>query len=58
MLPAGVIDRINSETEVVHVNRTKDEIKNAPELIDHYHDQTYRDTLGGYYGHGGLGYRQ
>ena len=22
MLPAGVIDRINSETEVVHVNRT------------------------------------
>ena len=58
MLPAGVIDRINSETEVVHVNRTKDQIKNAPELVEQYQDQTYRDTLSGYYGHGGLGYRQ
>ena len=58
MLPAGVIDRINSETEVVHVNRTKDEIKNAPVLVEQYHEQTYRDTLSGYYGLGGSGYRQ
>jgi hypothetical protein len=58
MLPAGVIDRINSETEVVHVNRTKDEIKNAPELVVDFRTQTYRDTLGGYYGVGGQGYRQ
>jgi hypothetical protein len=27
MLPAGVVDRINSEDEVVHVNRTKEQIK-------------------------------
>ncbi len=58
MLPAGVVDRINSEDEVVHVNRTKEQIKNAPELIEHYHEQKYRDQLGGYYSKGGLGYPQ
>jgi hypothetical protein len=43
----------NSEDEVVHVNRTKEEIKNAPELIeDHHHEETYRDKLGVYYGRG------
>jgi len=56
MLPAGVVDRINSEDEVVHVNRTKEQIKNAPELVDHYHEQMYRDELGVYYGRGGRGY--
>jgi hypothetical protein len=58
MLPAGVVDRINSDTEVVHVNRTKDEIKNAPELVELYDEQNYRDSLGGYYGTGGRGYRE
>jgi hypothetical protein len=56
MLPAGVVDRINSEDEVVHVNRTKEQIKNAPELVERYHEQTYRDELGAYYGQGGRGY--
>ena len=32
MLPAGVIDRIDEEDERVYVNRTKEQIKNAPEL--------------------------
>ena len=59
MLPAGVVNRINSEDEVVHVNRTKEEIKNAPELVEgQYHEQTYRDELGVYYGRGGRGYRE
>ena len=59
MLPAGVVDRINSESEVVHVNRTKEEIKNAPEFHeDRYHEQTYRDELGVYYSQGGRGYRE
>lgn len=59
MLPAGVVARINSENEVVHVNRTKEEIKNAPEFDeDRYQEQTYREELGGYYGFGGRGYRQ
>jgi hypothetical protein len=59
MLPAGVVDRINSEDEVVHVNRTKEQIKNAPELVEgHHHEQTYRDELGVYYSQGGRGYRE
>ena len=30
MLPAGVLSRVDLDTETVFVNRTKDEIKNAP----------------------------
>jgi hypothetical protein len=57
MLPAGVIRDFDLDTETVFVNRTKDQIKNAPEFDDkRYHDQDYRDELGGYYGPGGMGY--
>ena len=59
MLPAGVIDRIDTQEEAVYVNRSKDEIKNAPELDERaYHEETYREQLGGYYGLGGAGYRE
>jgi hypothetical protein len=58
MLPAGVIDRVDTAEEAVFVNRTKDEIKDAPEFEDsRYRDEQYRDELGGYYGPGGSGYR-
>jgi hypothetical protein len=58
MLPAGVIARVDSDREVVSVNRTKDEIKNAPEFDDsNYRDSTYRDEIGSYYGPEGAGYR-
>jgi hypothetical protein len=59
MLPASVIDRIEPADEKVFVNRTKDEIKNAPEFDeDRYRDDdTYRDDLGSYYGPGGTAYR-
>src|SRR5215203_109191 len=41
MLPAGVIDRIDDEDKTVYVNRTKDEIKNAPEYDEDRHlDET------------------
>ena len=51
MLPAGTIRDIDPDTETVFVNLTKDEIKNAPEFDEkRYHDQDYRDELGGYYG--------
>ena len=54
MLPAGVVDRIDSENEKVFVNRTKDEIKNAPEFDEsRYNDDAYRSELGTYYGPGG-----
>jgi hypothetical protein len=51
MLPAGVITRIDHETETVYVSRTKDEIKNAPEYQESGGgDDAYRSRLGDYYG--------
>jgi hypothetical protein len=58
MLPASVIDRLDHADEKVFVNRTKDEIKNAPEFDEaRYIHETYRNELGQYYGPGGSGYR-
>jgi hypothetical protein len=58
MLPAGVIDRVDFDDEKVYVNRTKDEIKDAPEFDpDLYRDDAYRGRLGSYYGPGGAGWR-
>lgn len=58
MLPAGVIERVDMQEEKVYVNRTKDQIKNAPEYDEHlYEDEAYRGELGSYYGPGGPGYR-
>jgi hypothetical protein len=58
MLPAGVISRIDAEDEAAYVNRTKDQIKNAPEFDEErYRDDTYRSGLGSYYGTGGPGWR-
>jgi hypothetical protein len=58
MLPAGVIQRIDEAERKIFVNRTKDEIKNAPEF-DHstIADDAYRGQLGSYYGPGGQAYR-
>jgi hypothetical protein len=56
MLPAGVVLRVTTTDEKVYVNRTKDEIKAAPELAD-YKDAAYREKLGSHYGPGGPGYR-
>jgi hypothetical protein len=54
MLPAGVIDRIDSDEEKVYVDLTKDEIKDSPEFDPDLHrdDSAYRDRLGSYYGRG------
>jgi hypothetical protein len=58
MLPAGVIRGIDEDEERVYVNRTKDEIKNAPEFDDAMvTDETYHSSVGAYYGQGGQGYR-
>ena len=59
LLPAGVVDRIDTEEEKVYVNRTKDEIKNAPEFDEsRFSESNYRDEVGTYYGPGGAGYRE
>jgi hypothetical protein len=51
LLPAGLIDRIDPESETVFVSRTKDEIKDAPEYDEArgFADDEYRGQLGGYY---------
>jgi hypothetical protein len=58
MLPAGVIQRVDEAEQLVFVNRTKDEIKNAPELDQSMmSDDAYRGRLGSYYGPGGQAHR-
>ena len=59
MLPAGVVRDVDLDTETVFVNRTKDQIKDAPEFDqDRYQEADYRNELGGYYGPGGRGYTE
>lgn len=50
MLPAGVIERVDLDSQTVFVDRTKDEIKNSPEFDEEMsRDKTYRSRLGSYY---------
>jgi hypothetical protein len=51
MLPAGSIQRVDVDDQQVFVDRTKDEIKGAPEFDpDQYQDDAYRRSVGDYYG--------
>jgi hypothetical protein len=51
MLPAGVIDRVDPADRKIYVDRTKDEIRSAPEFDeDRLTDDAYRGELSGYYG--------
>ena len=57
LLPAGVVRDVDHEDEKIFVNRSKEQIKNAPEFDDSFiKDTAYRDRLGSYYG-AGPGYR-
>jgi hypothetical protein len=49
LLPAGVVERIDTVKKKVYVDRTKDQIKNSPEFDELEDDAVYRDRLGGYY---------
>jgi hypothetical protein len=50
LLPAGVVQRIDMDSETVFVNLTKDEIKNAPEFDEAtYRNDEYRTRIGTYY---------
>jgi hypothetical protein len=57
LLPAGVIDRIDMEDETIHVRRTKDQIKDAPEMNESYRDEAYRSEVESYYGPEGRGFK-
>ena len=51
MLPAGVVRGVDEQEHTVFVDRTKDEIKNAPEYDEASQgDDEYRGQLGSYYG--------
>jgi PRC-barrel domain len=51
MLPAGVVVAIDVDDEKVTVDRTKDEIKSAPEYDDDLRDDaSYGDALTRHYG--------
>ncbi|MFG2753825.1 PRC-barrel domain-containing protein [Streptomyces xanthophaeus] len=51
LLPAGTISRIDADDEKVFVDRTKEQIKNAPEFDKDKHlgDADYHRQVGGYY---------
>ena len=50
MLPAGTIERIDVDSKQVIVDRTKDDVKDAPEYDpSRYADQEYRLALAKYY---------
>ena len=50
MLPAGLIDRVDVPNKRVHVGRTIDVIKKAPEFNEvRHHDPRYREALTVYY---------
>jgi hypothetical protein len=49
LLPAGVVERIDTAAKKIYVDRTKDQIKDAPEYDELADDAQYRDRLGGYY---------
>jgi hypothetical protein len=58
MLPAGVVSRIDQSGRRIFVNRTKEQIKNAPEFDDSYIGDTgYFDRVGTYYAEGSPGWR-
>lgn len=53
MLPAGVVSGVDHNNRRVFVERTKEQIKNAPEFRDEMiDDPSYRSTIGTYYGEG------
>ena len=57
MLPAGVVRNVDHDRQVVHVERSKDQIKNSPEFDDSMlQDMKYRERLGTYYGESGEGW--
>lgn len=51
LLPAGTVNNIDADDRTVYVDRTKEQIKDSPELeAEHYADAAYRDQVGKYYG--------
>ncbi|MEV5607374.1 PRC-barrel domain-containing protein [Streptomyces sp. NPDC052225] len=54
LLPAGTITRVDAEAKTIHVARTKEEIKAAPEFDKHKHldNPEFHRELGTHYSRG------
>ncbi|MFE3579039.1 PRC-barrel domain-containing protein [Streptomyces vinaceus] len=52
LLPAGTVSRIDADDRKIFVDRTKEQIKHAPEFDKEKHlgNAEYHDQVGGYYG--------
>ncbi|GGZ72805.1 PRC-barrel domain-containing protein [Streptomyces subrutilus] len=55
LLPAGTVTRIDPAEKTIHVNRTKEQIKDAPEFHrdKHLGDTQYREEIAVHYSTGG-----
>jgi len=50
LLPAGTVTNLDRTGQRVYVDRTKDQIRSAPEFDpENFRDEAYRDKVGGYY---------
>ncbi|MEU4402854.1 PRC-barrel domain-containing protein [Micromonospora orduensis] len=49
LLPAGTVDRVDHQDRAVHVDLTRQEIKDAPPFDPESTDPEYRDRVGRYY---------
>ncbi|MGC4866025.1 PRC-barrel domain-containing protein [Micromonospora sp. DT53] len=49
LLPAGTVARVDHQERVVHVDRTRQQIKDAPPFDPDSTDPEYRDRIGAYY---------
>ena len=50
VLPAGVIDRIDEDAKRIYLDRSKEEIKNAPEFDEErFREESYRQELTEHY---------
>jgi len=50
-LPAGTINRVDTDSRTVSVDLTTDQIKDSPELDQStYTEADYRSSVGDYYG--------
>jgi hypothetical protein len=57
MLPAGVVSGIDHENKLVRVDRTQEQIRNAPEYDEAVaRDSNYQQQLGDYYSESGPGW--
>jgi hypothetical protein len=53
LLPAALVSAIDRDDETVYVDRTKDEIKGAPDFDrDRWEESTYQDQVAAYYAAG------